>query len=130
MQAVYYRRSDGTEPVREFIDALSPSRQVVLGNQIRLLNMLRPNDPPLAFPHSSQVEGELRELRCHYGRELYRILYHRSSDLFILLHILEKRTGAIPRADVDVALQRMADFRQRMNTVPRWPPRAAGHDAP
>ncbi len=36
--------------------------------------MLRTNDPPLPFPWSSQLEGELRELRCHYGSELYRVL--------------------------------------------------------
>lgn len=34
---------------------------------------------------SSQVEGELRELRCHYGNTLYRILYWRSDNPFVLL---------------------------------------------
>jgi phage-related protein len=130
MQAVYYRTSDGQEPVRDFIDGLSPARQVVLGNQIGLLNMLRVNDPPLAFPHSSQVEGELRELRCHVGRALYRILYQRSHNLFVLLHILEKRSGVLPRADVEIARNRMADFVERMNATQRRPPRAAGRDAP
>jgi len=112
------------------MDALTTARQVALGNQISLLNMLGPNDPPLAFPHSSQVVGELRELRCHYGRELYRILYQRSHNLFVLLHILEKRTGALPLADMDIARRRMADFTVRMNASRRRPPRAAGHDAP
>jgi hypothetical protein len=42
------------------------------------LNMLRPNDAPLPFPWSSQLEGELRELRCHYGSEHDRVLYRRS----------------------------------------------------
>lgn len=32
--------------------------------------LLRPSDPPSPFPWSSQLEGELRELRCHYGPEL------------------------------------------------------------
>jgi hypothetical protein len=62
---VYYRASDGSEPVDEFIEALrDPDRQAAL-DQIERLNMLRPNDPPLPFPWSSQLEGELRELRCH-----------------------------------------------------------------
>lgn len=68
MQAVYYRAADGSEPVDEFIGALrDPDRQAALDNQIERLNMLRPTDPPLPFPWSSQLEGELRELRCHYG---------------------------------------------------------------
>jgi phage-related protein len=95
MQAVYYRLADGTEPVDEFIDALPARVQVVLDNQIRKLNRLLPSDPPLAFPHSSQVEGDLRELRCHYGARLYRILYHCSHNLFILLHIFSKATSCI-----------------------------------
>jgi phage-related protein len=130
MQAVYYRAASGEEPVRAFIDALSPARQVALGNQLNLLNMLRSNDPPLAFPHSSQVEGELRELRCHYGRELYRVLYQRSHNLFVLLHIIEKRTGTIPHVDIEIARSRMSDFNNRMNATVRRRPRAVGHDAP
>ena len=42
-----------------------------------------------------QVDGQLRELRCHYGRDLYRILYQRSGNLFILPHAIEKRTGLL-----------------------------------
>ena len=84
MQAVYYRAADGSEPVDAFIEALrDPDRQGALDNQIERLNMLRPNDPPLPFPWSSQLEGELRELRCHYGSEHYRVLYRRSGNLFL-----------------------------------------------
>jgi len=69
LQAVYYRSPDGTEPVDDFIERLDAKRQVALDNQIERLNMLTPAVPHLPFPHSSQVRGELRELRCHYGRE-------------------------------------------------------------
>ncbi len=124
---VCYRAADGTEPVDVFIDGLAPKVQVVLDNQIERIALF---GPQLPFPHSSQVEGELRELRCHYGNTLYRILYRRSNNLFVLLHILEKRTGAIPEADKQIARERWADFKRRMNETPRRPPRAAGHDAP
>jgi len=131
VQAVYYRDGDGTEPVNDFIDALTPpEKQEEIDYTISLLNRLGPNDPPLPFPYSSQVEGQLRELRCHYGRELYRVLYRRSGNLFILLHALAKRTGALPQADIDLAKRRWDDFRERMDRQPRRPPRAAGHDAP
>jgi len=66
----------------------------------------------------------------HYGRDLYRILYQRSGSLFVILHALEKRTGALPQADVDIARKPFEDFRARMEQQPRRPPRAAGHDAP
>jgi phage-related protein len=97
--------------------------QLVLDNQVNLLNRLTINDPPLAFPHSSQVEGELGKLRCHYGRDLYRILYRRSLNLFILLHIFRKNTGPIPREEKAIATARWEDFRARMDAQPRTPPR-------
>ncbi len=130
MQAVYYRDRNGFQPVNEFIDALAPERQEELDFKIGLLNRLRTTDPPLPFPHSSQVDGQLRELRCHYGRDLYRIFYQRSGSLFVLLHVIEKRTGALPEAEIELAKARFADFRERMDAKPRRPPRAAGHDAP
>jgi phage-related protein len=130
VQAVYYRDRNGFQPVNEFIDALAPERQEELDFKIGLLNRLRTTDPPLPFPHSSQVDGQLRELRCHYGRDLYRIFYQRSGSLFVLLHVIEKRTGALPEAEIELAKARFADFRERMDAKPRRPPRAAGHDAP
>jgi phage-related protein len=131
MQAVYYRAADGSEPVDEFIEALrDPGRQAALDNQLDRLNMLRPNDPSLPFPWSSQLEGEFRELRCHYGSELYRVIYRRSRNLFVLLHMFRKDTGKVPEAELQTARKRWDDFKERMEAGRRKPPRAAGHDAP
>lgn len=130
LHAVYYRDQNGKEPVDEFIDGLDPDRQVVLDNQIDRLNLLDDQMPHLPFPHSSQVDGELRELRAHYGREHYRILYRRSGPLIILLHAFAKRSSKIPTAEIRIAQSRWEDFRHRMDERPRTPPRAAGHDAP
>jgi phage-related protein len=131
LQAVFYRARDRSEPVDEFIEALGdPDRQAAIDFQIDRLNMLTPANPHLPFPHSSQVEGELRELRCHYGRELYRILYRRSRNLIVLLHMFRKDTGTLPQREIEIARRRWADFKERMDADKRRPPRAAGHDAP
>ena len=81
-------------------------------------------------PYSSQVAGELRELRSDAGRSHYRILYRRSHNIFVILHFLEKRVDRLSQADIEVADSRWADFQARMNAPIRRPPRAAGHDAP
>jgi phage-related protein len=129
-QAVYYRAADGSEPVNDFIDRLDERKQPTIDLQIDRLNDRPPSAPPLPFPHSSQVRGQLRELRCHYGSELYRILYRRSGNLIVLLHMLRKDTGKLPEADIEVAAERWEDFKRRMDAPRRRPPRAAGHDAP
>lgn len=130
LSAVYYRDDSGVEPVNAFINGLGVKRQVALDNQIQRLNMLTPDNPHLPFPYSSQVRGELRELRCHYGSTLYRILFRRSDNLIVLLHIFVKKTKQVPQADIDIAELRWDDFKRRMDAEPRRKPRAAGSDAP
>lgn len=130
LQAVYYRAQDGSEPVLEFIVDLQPTPRAALLRQIDRLNGLSEAVPHLPFPHSSQVSGELRELRCHLGSQLFRVLYRRSESLVVLLHVFPKKTGKLPPAEIKVAVDRWDDFKARMEAQPRKPPRAAGHDAP
>jgi phage-related protein len=146
-QAIYYRAANGAEPVAEFLDREFPveprkknpsarelrtaaTKRMTVDLQIDRLNGLANDDPPLPFPHTSQIDGPLRELRCHYGRAHYRILYRRSGNLFILLHMIRKTTGTVPKAEIETAKQRWRDFKARMDADKRVPPRAAGGDAP
>lgn len=129
-QAVYYRDADGREPVREFVDTLDDEEQATVLNQIDRLNLLNDEMPHLPFPHSSQIEGELRELRCHYGRRHYRVLYRRSERLVVLLHAFAKHSAKIPQREIHIARDRWDDFKTRMEADPRLPPRPAGRDAP
>jgi phage-related protein len=129
-QAVYYRDPNGAEPVREFIDALDAKRRAALLRQIDRLNLLSDQLPHLPFPHSSQIAGELRELRCHMGSDHYRLLYRRSDGLIVLLHAFPKATAKVPPGEIKIAEERWADFKARMEARPRKPPRAAGRDAP
>jgi hypothetical protein len=115
VQSVYYRERSGCEPVREFLQTLDvPGREAVAW-AVELLNAMGVNDPPLPFPYSSQVAG---------------VLYRRSERLFVLLHAFEKRSAQVPASDVAIAESRWADFRARMDEMPRSRPRAAGADAP
>lgn len=129
-QAIYYRDRRGAQPVVTFIDDLPLKHRVAVDVAIDRLNGLSPSEPPLAFPASSQVDGELRELRCHYGPVLYRVLYRRSGNLLVLLHALRKNSAKVPAADIVIANARWQDFKERMDAKPRRPPRAAGDDAP
>lgn len=130
-QAIYYRDKGGSEPVDEFVEALPAKRAAKIDDYVEEhLNGQLPDAPPPEFPISSQIEGELRELRIRFANTRYRILYQRSGNLIVLLHAFEKNTGAVPASEKALAKRRMADFKQRMNANPRKPPRAAGTDAP
>ncbi len=128
---MYYRDAKGTEPVDLFIVGLSAKRAAKIDSYVdEYLNDLPPDAPPPGFPVTSQVDGELRELRVRFANTRYRVLYQRSANLIILLHAMEKHTGAIPPTDIALAKKRMMDFTRRMEASPRVPPRAAGQDAP
>lgn len=130
-QAIFYRDKRGVEPVDNFIDALPHKRAAKIDDFIEEhLNEKPPGAPPPDFPISSQIEGELRELRIRFANTRYRVLYQRSDNLIVLLHAFEKNTGAVPKADKELAKRRMEDFKKRMDAEPRKPPRAAGRDAP
>lgn len=128
-RAVYYRDANGREAVREFINGLpGPARESIFGS-IGLLNRLSERQPHLPHPYSSQVRGELRELRCHHRRQQFRILYRRSERLIVLLHAFEKRTAKLPEREIEMAERRFADLKRRMEP-PRQRPRPLGRDAP
>ncbi len=129
-QAVFYRDFDGNEPVLDVLNSLPDRKRAVIENQLDRLNMQGPDDPPLPQPWTSQIEGELREFRAHYGEEHYRVLYRRSGNLLVLLHMIRKTTSGVPKRDIVIAKERWIDFKRRMDAAKRTPPRAAGHDAP
>jgi phage-related protein len=130
-QAIYYRDEEGAEPVDEFIEALSVKRAAKIDEYVaEYLNNKPPEAPPPEYPITPQIDGELRELRVRFANTRYRVLYQRSDNLLVLLHAIEKDSGAVPGADIELAKRRMADFTRRMDASRRVGPRAAGHDAP
>lgn len=133
-RAVYYRDNVGREPVNAFIEALArtnPTAAAKIDEYVeQYLNGKAAGAPPPEHPISSQVDGELRELRIRFAKTRYRILYRRSGLLFVLLHIFEKNTDKLPARDRELAIRRFTDFKARMGAEPRRPPRAAGRDAP
>lgn len=129
-QAVFYRTAKGVEPVAEYIATQTVRAQVILDSQIDRLNELSAARPHLPHPWSSHVRGDLRELRCHVGSDLHRMLFARSRDLIVLLHAFAKRSRKLPEDDILIAEERWNDFRGRIDAQPRRHPRPAGRDAP
>ena len=133
-QAVYFRDKRGVEPVNAFLEdlvATSAAAAAKIDAYVdEYLNGRRPGAPEPEFPITSQIEGELRELRVRFAKTRYRVLYQRSANHVVLLHAFEKNSGAVSNSDKVKAQQRFADFQTRMDAKPRVPPRAVGQDAP
>ena len=106
----FYESRTGGCPVRDFLLGLDVPRRVKLVAVIRLLEEMGPNLP---FPYSSQIRGKLRELRTHYGKEHYRVLYFGAPGrTFVLLHAFVKRVRVTPERDIVLAERRMTAYLQ------------------
>ncbi|MBI3988989.1 MAG: type II toxin-antitoxin system RelE/ParE family toxin [candidate division NC10 bacterium] len=107
----FYETLEGSRPVEEFLRGL-PRTQAAKVNAV--ITLLSKRGPTLGFPHSSQVIGKLRELRIQLGRGRIRVLYFFApSRVGVLLHAFAKRTAKLPPQEINLALQRMADYLRR-----------------
>lgn len=107
----FYQDEKGQEPVKDFLLSLPPRHRGKVLQSIQILSEFGINLP---FPYSSQVEGKLRELRSHYGRNHYRTLYYCDVNrTFVLLHAFPKRTQKIPKREIRIAMERMKTDQQK-----------------
>ena len=119
-----YEEKDGTSPVRDFIDSFPKEKRAKL---LAIVDLLSDMGPTLGFPFSSHVLGKLRELRTHYGRTHYRILYAPTRRRgFVLLHAVMKRTASLPERDVRIAEQRLHRWESRQASQQRSFQRSGG----
>lgn len=123
----YYRLHDRREPVIEFIDSLPVRDQAAIDAYI---DRLAEFGPLLGFPSTSQVDGELRELRPDMGNTHYRLLYRRTGNVFVILHAFVKPGSRIAQGEIDLAQRRWADLVARLSEDPRTGPRPIGSEAP
>ena len=107
----YYQTARGRFPVAEFIDALDVRSKA---KGARILDLLEQFGTELGMPYAKHLEEQLWELRTQHGRNRYRIIYFLASGRsFVLLHGLIKKSGPVPRRDIDTAKSRRDDYLSR-----------------
>lgn len=101
----FFQESNGGQPVRDWFESQPQEVQQKLAAKI---NLLVEHGPMLDFPHTSQIEGRLREIRTRFGKTRYRILYFFDEKrVGILLHGFTKNTDTVEEADKRIARDRM-----------------------
>ena len=107
----YYQSEAGRSPVAEFIDLMETSAKARVA---RNLDLLEEFGIELGMPYAKHLENQLWELRVRQARNRYRIIYFLASgQTFILLHGLSKKTGPVPRSDLETAKRRLDDYLSR-----------------
>ena len=86
---------------------------------------------PSDWKPMSTIGAGVREIRIRDAVGAYRVIYIATfADVIHVLHAFEKNSAKVPSSEIQIANTRWADFKTRMDAIPRKPPRAAGHDAP
>ncbi len=107
----YYPAGKDRFPVAEFIDSLDAKSRAKIA---RTLDLLGQFGIELGMPYAKYLEEQLWELRTQYGRKRYRIIYFlASSQTLVMLHGFTKKSGPVPRRDVEIAKARRNDYLSR-----------------
>ena len=107
----YYQSVAGRYPVKDFIDSLDARGNAGIA---RTLDLLEEFGTELGMPYARHIKKQLWELRIREGRNRYRIIYFLAAGQgFVLLHGFSKKTGPIPRSDIETAERRLNDYLSR-----------------
>ena len=89
-QLFYYVKQDGTKPVEEYIDKLSPGEQA---KTLAFIENLKENGPYLPRPYADLLEDGIHELRIKLTGDQVRIFYFFCyKNIIILTNAFEKHT--------------------------------------
>lgn len=110
-----YKKDNGEEPLKDFINSLPKKHQAKALWEISLLNEFGTN---LKEPYAKSIAGEsykgLWELRIKFSSDISRIFYFMPvGDTFILLHGFLKKTDKIPTVELEKAKSYMLDYQRR-----------------
>ena len=111
----YFRKSDGSCPVKSFIGSLDVKMMAKVFMEIKLL---KDNGPRLREPYSKLLGDGIFELRVQQSNNLTRILYFfYDGKRIVLTNGFVKKTQKTPVAEITTAKKYRADFLSRKETT-------------
>ena len=106
-RVVFFRESDGTVPVLEWLDSL---QEKALDKCSVKIQRLRELGHELRRPEADFLRDGVYELRIRFGRVNYRILYFFHGDVAaVVSHGLAKEQK-VPAREIDRAVRRKEEF--------------------
>lgn len=107
-EVMVFRDSDGTTPLREWLDALKISNESVYAKCLQRILALSDFGYELRRPLADLLRDGIYELRIRNSHINYRMLYFFSGkNAVVLTHGLTKE-GAVPNTQIDLAVRRRA----------------------
>lgn len=104
---VFFRTESGTDPVREWLKKLPQEDRQTVGMDLMRTQFRWPVGMPLCRP----MGQGLWEVRTSLpSNRIARVLFCQHEGCLVALHGFIKKTQATPKADLDLARQRMKEL--------------------
>lgn len=106
VSAVFFRTEDGAEPVRAWLKSMAKEDRFKIGVDIKTVEF----GWPVGMPHCRPLGNGLHEVRSNLENRTARVLFFIADARMVLVHGFVKKTRAIPKADMALALGRKREW--------------------
>ena len=103
LEVRFFKTDGGTEPVRDWLRELPAIDRKTIGEDIKTVQF----GWPLGMPLVRKMDKGLWEVRIHLEGRIARVLFTMSAGKIVLLHGFIKKSRVAPKADLDLAKDRM-----------------------
>lgn len=103
----FFRESTGSEPVRDWLRRLPVEEKREIGSDIKTVQF----GWPIGMPVVDHIDGDVWEVRSRLSTRIARVLFVLEGNVMVLLHGFIKKEPKTPKADLDIAKQRLKKLR-------------------
>ena len=103
----FFRESTGGEPVRDWLKRLPVEEMREIGSDIKTVQF----GWPIGMPVVDHIVGDVWEVRTRLSTRIARVLFVLEGNVMVLLHGFIKKERKTPKADLDIAKQRLKKLR-------------------
>jgi phage-related protein len=108
---IFFEAESGNQPAREYIKGLSKDDKRIVGADIRIVQ----NSFPVGLPLVRKIKPRLWEIRSDIKDGISRVFFTFINEEIILLHGIVKKTQKTPPREIDVASERIKEFKRLQN---------------
>jgi len=105
---VFFETASGKQPVREFILIQTKEDQKEIGADIRVVQ----DNFPIGLPLVRKLKPDLWEIRSTIKDGISRVFFTFFDEKIILLHAIVKKSQKTPQKEIDIATERLKDFKK------------------
>lgn len=117
-EIIFYRRNDGTEPVKKLLEELrsksstNKDAHIQYNKIMTQIRALQTFGTRVGAPVVKHLDGDLWELRPLSHRILF---FYWKNNNFVLLHHFIKKSQKTPKREIEAAKSNMRDFLEQIN---------------